>query len=347
MGAKKNVENAEVFYLYRISNSVNPKLYFGQSIDWKIRKMGHWAAARRGEEGLLYRAMRRHGLDKFQFEVIDTSETLESANEKEIALIAQYDTTNPSKGYNLALGGGGTRGVVNPSEETREKIGKNNPRFRKDITTEEVKLLWENGKSIAEIARQLEVSNTCVRKRLKYAGIKVPNRRKNREEKLRAEGREDLIEITLDKIKKMYYGDLLSATEAGKIMRVSGETVLSYLRAANLPIRDEGIYRRKPLDGTQVCTVCKKDKPLEEFGVHHGLSNGRHFRCKECQREYERTHDRRRKKEPTAPACPSPFSTVVGTSGPAPSVEELTPSPLSGDISFVPVPEAVAELSVQ
>ena len=330
---KKNVENAEVFYIYRISNSANSKLYFGQTVDWEVRKQSHWAAARRGKDGLLYRAMRCHGLDKFWFEVIDTAETLESVNEKEIALIAKYDTTNPEKGYNLALGGGGTRGVVNPSEETREKIGKNNPKFRKDITAEEVSLLWEGGKSIAEITRQLGVSISCVRKRLKYAGVKVPNRRRDRAEKLREEGREDLIEITLDKIKDLYYGQLLSATEMGRLMRVTGETVLSYLRAADLPIRQEGVYKRKPLDGTQVCTVCKKAKALEEFGVHHGLSNGRHFRCRECQREYERTHDKRRKKVTASEFLSLSCLENAEIPGLAASAPESNPSLTSGDIS--------------
>lgn len=325
---KDNVKNAELFYIYCISNSVNDKLYFGQTIDKAVRRQAHWASARRGEDQLLYRAMRCHGLDKFSFDIVLTVQDQDTADRMETYFIAEGETTDPTRGYNISPGGR-TGGNPNPSPATREKIGKNNPNFRRDITPEAVVALRKQGLPVIRIAEYYGVSRSCIEKRLDYARFPRPNRRRIREEKLRQAGRGDLIEITLDHIKEFYYGQQLSATETGKIMLVTGETVLSFLRANNLPIRDEGVYRRKPLEGTQVCSVCKQDKPLEDFGIHRGLSNGRHFRCRICQREYERNLSRNRKQRMLTVAAEGvvePCAAASETRGPEPSLVVSFPS---------------------
>ncbi len=62
----------------------------------KISKGGRWHFPN---------AIRKYGKDAFSHEALAQSRTLEDANATEEAIISQYDTRNPAKGFNLAKGG--------------------------------------------------------------------------------------------------------------------------------------------------------------------------------------------------------------------------------------------------
>lgn len=38
----------------------------------------------------------------------------------------------------------------------------------------------------------------------------------------------------------------------------------------------------------KICTVCLKEKPLYEYGVHKGAPDGKRARCKVCYNSEER-----------------------------------------------------------
>ena len=138
-------------YVYVIRNQVTCKVYIGQTKNPKGRKAGHWCAGRTGNpDTLLYRSMRKHGVENFSFEVIEECAD-EAIDERERFWVAHFDSFNPEKGYNLTSGGEGGKEFSNescekirqkalkrqsPSEETRRKIGdatrgKPNPQFQK------------------------------------------------------------------------------------------------------------------------------------------------------------------------------------------------------------------------
>ena len=52
-----------------------------------------------------YKAIKKYGWDNIKHEIIADNMTAEEAEELEIKLIAQYDSTNPEKGYNHSTGG--------------------------------------------------------------------------------------------------------------------------------------------------------------------------------------------------------------------------------------------------
>lgn len=88
--------------IYKITNLINNKVYIGQSKDIKARWHRHRMAAFNSNypqyNCLIYKAIRKYGIDNFAFEVLELCEEKE-LNEKEEYYIAQYDSTN--KGYNM------------------------------------------------------------------------------------------------------------------------------------------------------------------------------------------------------------------------------------------------------
>jgi len=106
--------------IYKISNTVNGKLYIGQTTG----KLGdRWADHKRyarqdgSRQTALYSAMRKHGIENFHVEQIDSATTLDELNIKEETYIKALNTVAPN-GYNLELGGKNKMCHA----ETREKI---------------------------------------------------------------------------------------------------------------------------------------------------------------------------------------------------------------------------------
>lgn len=92
--------------IYKITNLINHKMYIGQSVHIEQRWKDHKARAYYKDceeyERPLYRAMRKYGLDNFDFEIVEEC-TVEALNERERYWIKFYNTF--SDGYNLTVGG--------------------------------------------------------------------------------------------------------------------------------------------------------------------------------------------------------------------------------------------------
>ena len=64
--------------IYKITNTVNTKLYFGQTRQSPNRRWSqHKQAAKNGGKMILYNAIRLHGINNFTFEVVCECQTLE------------------------------------------------------------------------------------------------------------------------------------------------------------------------------------------------------------------------------------------------------------------------------
>jgi group I intron endonuclease len=121
MGDMQNIS----YYLYRIINQVNNKIYIGQTKNPKQRWRRHKIDARHlSPLMLISKAIKKYGVENFTFEVIATTTSLNLANESEIELIAQYQSQAPF-GYNATIGGNnkpvcsawnkGTKGIIKPN----------------------------------------------------------------------------------------------------------------------------------------------------------------------------------------------------------------------------------------
>lgn len=101
------------FYVYKHTSPSN-KVYIGITINPKKR----WSKSHYKYNEHFNNAINKYGWDNFKHEILFSGLTVDEAKQKEIELIAYYDSTNPSKGYNISLGGD----II--SYVTREKISK-------------------------------------------------------------------------------------------------------------------------------------------------------------------------------------------------------------------------------
>jgi len=99
------------YYLYKITNIVNGKVYIGQSVEPNRRWSKHKTATRGLIKGnnknpqFIHKAMAKHGIDNFTFNIICTCAGAEEAGLKEDELIEQYNSRDEKCGYNLIPGG--------------------------------------------------------------------------------------------------------------------------------------------------------------------------------------------------------------------------------------------------
>lgn len=92
--------------IYKITNKINGKCYIGQAVNIKRRWKSHKEIAfKKNHPGYsypLYQAIRKYGLENFNFEVLEECKK-EQLEEKEIFYIAKYDSYK--NGYNQNIGG--------------------------------------------------------------------------------------------------------------------------------------------------------------------------------------------------------------------------------------------------
>lgn len=112
MSYNKEIEMYEG-YIYKITNSINNKLYIGQTITTiQERWSNHKSDARTNHNHtVLYRAMNKYGIENFNIiEIckvfnVDKTELKNILNSLEIYYIKLYNSTNRDFGYNITSGG--------------------------------------------------------------------------------------------------------------------------------------------------------------------------------------------------------------------------------------------------
>lgn len=104
--------------IYKITNSVNGKVYIGQSINMKARWKDHINTLNRNDSHsiLLQRAWNKYGGENFYFEILELCAE-DMLDEIETKYIELYDARNI--GYNIEPGGNSNKYL---SEATKQKI---------------------------------------------------------------------------------------------------------------------------------------------------------------------------------------------------------------------------------
>ena len=124
-----------MFTVYCHINKINGKKYVGitkqnPEIRW------HGGNGYNNSE-YFWRAIKKYGWRNFEHKILYKNLTKEEAEKIEIQLIAEWETTNRAKGYNIANGG---KHVGCVSEETKKKISKGHKGIATELhRTEETK----------------------------------------------------------------------------------------------------------------------------------------------------------------------------------------------------------------
>ena len=96
----------------------NGKVYIGQTCK---KPNERWSNGYGYKGQVFYNAVLKYGWENIKHEILFEGLSKEEADEKEIEMIAFYNSCNSKYGYNISFGGGGTLGVK-PSVETKQKI---------------------------------------------------------------------------------------------------------------------------------------------------------------------------------------------------------------------------------
>lgn len=147
--------------IYCATNQINQKVYIGQTIkSLGYRKYEHWRDAKRINKWYFGKALRKYGLDSFDWEIVCTinaptrSLLKEYLDTMERMFILQYNSVNRNNGYNCTEGGDGTSGFHH-SLEARKKISaalKNRPPPTRETRRKMSKSL--KGRHISEETRK-------------------------------------------------------------------------------------------------------------------------------------------------------------------------------------------------
>ena len=93
------------FYTYKITNTINGKIYIGEthSIDTRFKR--HINSAKHGSNSYIHRAIRKYGSEYFIVEQLGEYLNEKDALNSEIEFIKQFQSNVPTIGYNLTTGG--------------------------------------------------------------------------------------------------------------------------------------------------------------------------------------------------------------------------------------------------
>ena len=116
------------YSIYRFTNKINGKIYIGKTCQHpSTRKSQHINASKSGSNFILHSAIRKYGIEVFEFDVIYNALDENSMSKAEVEFILQYNCCildDPKCGYNMTRGGEGFS-----SETGKKYAGWNNPDY--------------------------------------------------------------------------------------------------------------------------------------------------------------------------------------------------------------------------
>jgi len=124
---------SSIYSIYKITNTINGKVYIGFDSNWPNRQKSHKYASNKRNQKIYY-AFRKYGWNNFIWEVIyQSKDDNHCLNIMESYFIEEYDSFK--NGYNLTLGGEGTLGRPT-TKITKNKISKalkNKPKSKEHL----------------------------------------------------------------------------------------------------------------------------------------------------------------------------------------------------------------------
>lgn len=149
----------QVYAIYTVTNTLNGKMYVGLSKELSRRWSRHRNA--QSKSSALHAAIRKHGVENFQFSHVSNAFGKQNAELIERLLIQEYDTMAP-RGYNLTAGGSGLYGAP---QETREKVSRSSKgRKLSDETKAKISAAGKNRKHTPETIQKMRDAKKGIKK---------------------------------------------------------------------------------------------------------------------------------------------------------------------------------------
>lgn len=145
------------FYIYKITNLTNGKLYIGKTSRPNKRWQQHISLSNNPKDRryqYIHRAIRKYGTKNFSFEIIDSFKEENECFKYETIYINNFNSNNRKIGYNLTTGGDGATGYHH-TKKSKQKMslaklgvfeGNKNPFYGKKHTQKVRKILSEKAK---------------------------------------------------------------------------------------------------------------------------------------------------------------------------------------------------------
>lgn len=100
------------YCLYKHTNLINGKVYIGITKQKPNRRWHNGLGYKHNK--YFYRAIQKYGWGNFKHDILYENLSFEQANQKEMQLIVEYDSTNCDNGYNIHCGGDSRKGQNMP-----------------------------------------------------------------------------------------------------------------------------------------------------------------------------------------------------------------------------------------
>lgn len=117
-GSSKDVN----FVIYKIINKINNKIYIGQTTRTLNERITSYKYEKSNRP--IINALKKYGMNSFQFEIIDKAFSVDELNLLEEEWIEKLNTRNLNIGYNLRAGGTNSFYGKNHNNKTKEKLSK-------------------------------------------------------------------------------------------------------------------------------------------------------------------------------------------------------------------------------
>lgn len=130
---------SKISCVYKITNTLNGKVYIGQTVDYRKRKVGHFSYLRRNAHRNCYlqKSFNKYGESSFKMEIIKEC-AVDELDKLEIYYMRKYNSIDKTLGYNMVIGGNTNKSFPDYirqkmsrsqkgriiSEEHRKRIGK-------------------------------------------------------------------------------------------------------------------------------------------------------------------------------------------------------------------------------
>lgn len=143
------------FYVYRITNTINHKVYIGKSVDPKSRFATHKYTAGSNSKSykqlLLHKSIKKYGKENFSMEILGEYDSEELSFEYEKYFISTHKSNIINFGYNMTDGGEGASGWIMPEKTklklSQDRLGAQNPMFNRSASKITRQKLVESNKN--------------------------------------------------------------------------------------------------------------------------------------------------------------------------------------------------------